>query len=105
MLASSKGRPWRISALISMPRPCLMSELIHPGGVQLPHPQLSRLMDVCMGLILVPFAFNPDLSAGRANLFQHRAKDFVGVKIIRSDLPGGARMPLVVCRDCLRAGD
>ena len=27
----------------SIPGPSLMSELIHPSGVQLPHPQFNRL--------------------------------------------------------------
>jgi hypothetical protein len=44
MLSVSKGRPSRMSQLMSMPGPSLRSELIHPGGHQEPHPQWSRLI-------------------------------------------------------------
>src|SRR5215203_6135334 len=42
MLSSSSGRPSRMSQLMSIPAPSLMSQLIQSSGGSVPEPQLSR---------------------------------------------------------------
>src|SRR5688500_16324557 len=103
MLASSNGRPWRMSALMSIPRPCFMSELIQPAGVQPPQPQLSLFTFVCIAVAICRLL--KSLITVCTNFSQHCRENFPGIKIVFSQLASGTRMPIVIGNDFAGAGN
>src|ERR1044071_1185418 len=81
MLDASRGRPSRMSQLMSIPAPSLMSQLTHPSGGSVPQPQLRRRIA------------GSDTDPLPAELLDQAPENALRVEVLLGDLPRGAAVP------------
>src|ERR1044072_9508354 len=88
-LEAFSGRPSRMSQLMSIPGPSLMSQLVHPSGGSVPQPQLRRR------------TAGSDTDALPAELLDETPQDTCRVQMPLSDLPRRAAVPARIGADGL----